>query len=117
MRKNAIDKTLTHIDGGICAPEGFSAGAVYCGIAAKGTPFYQENREDLALIVSNKLVPTACVYANEGVCGAPVCVTKKHLRFFSILASRMPSRLPRYSIWAVPMFVITQISGRAMDAR
>ncbi len=81
MRKNAIDKTLTPIDGGVCAPEGFSASAVYCGIAPFGTPFYQENREDLALIVSDKPVPTACVFANEGVYGAPVLVSKKHLRF------------------------------------
>ena len=80
MRKNGVNKTLTPIQGGVCAPDGFSAGAVYCGIAPKNTPFYNETREDLGVIISSKLVPTACVYASDGFCGAPIMVTKKHLR-------------------------------------
>ena len=80
MRKNGVNKNLMPILGGVCAPVGFSASAVYCGIAPKNTPFYNEEREDLGVIISDKLVPTACVYSANGLCGAPVSVTKKHLR-------------------------------------
>lgn len=80
MRKNGVNKELKPIDGGICAPKGFRASGVRCGIAPVSSPFYHPTREDLALIAADKLVPTACVYADSGECGAPVITTKKHLK-------------------------------------
>lgn len=80
MRKNGIDKKLTPIDGGVCAPDGFFAGGVRCGVAAENAPFYDKNREDIALILADKRVPTACVFARGKTVGAPVLVTKKHIQ-------------------------------------
>lgn len=73
LRKNGINRELIAIEGGVCAPEGFSANGVFCGIDASG-------REDISLIVSNRRCNAACVGASGGVCGAPVTVTKKHLK-------------------------------------
>ena len=72
MRKNGINRELRPIDGGICAPEGFKAGAVACGI--KG-----EDDLDLAMIVADKKCRTACVYSLLPTVGAPIPITKKHL--------------------------------------
>ncbi|WP_101908981.1 bifunctional glutamate N-acetyltransferase/amino-acid acetyltransferase ArgJ [Marasmitruncus massiliensis] len=63
----------TLIEGGVCAPKGFQAGAVHCGI--------RKNREkkDLALIVSSTPCTAAAVYTQNKVKGAPILVTKEHL--------------------------------------
>ena len=78
MRKNGINRELVPIDGGVCAPKGFQASGIYCGILP---PSYLENgapREDLGLIVGDNRYPTACVYTSGGLAGAPVRVCKKH---------------------------------------
>ncbi len=80
MRKNGINKRLTSIVGGVCAPDGFSAGGVRLGIAPENTPFYDENREDVALILADKRAATACVFTRGKTVGAPVVVTKKHIQ-------------------------------------
>ena len=36
MRKNGINRELRPIDGGVCAPEGYKANAVSCGIREDG---------------------------------------------------------------------------------
>ncbi len=72
MRKNGINRQIYPIDGGLCAPSGFTLGGVSCGI--KGT-----EQEDLALIVSERKCRTACVYSQTPVVGAPLVITKKHL--------------------------------------
>lgn len=77
MRKNGVNKELIPIDGGVCAPDGFKANGVYCGFDAENNP---QKREDLALILADKLFPTACVYAVGEVVGAPVTITKKHVK-------------------------------------
>ncbi len=73
MRKNGVNKRLTPIDGGVCAPSGFRAGGVRCGFLPNG------EREDLALILADKRVPTACVFSTGAICGATVEVAKKNL--------------------------------------
>ena len=78
MRKNGIDKRLVSIVGGVCAPDGFSAGGARLGIATETTPFYDEKREDVALILADKRVATACVFTRSKTVGAPVFITKKH---------------------------------------
>ncbi len=59
--------------GGICAPKGFLANGIHCGI--------RKNREkrDLALIYSETPASAAAVYTTNLVKGAPLTVTKKHL--------------------------------------
>ncbi|GAB1483956.1 hypothetical protein MASR2M78_27730 [Treponema sp.] len=47
---------MKKIDGGVCAPIGFSAGGVYCGIRKKN------DKRDLALIVSDRECTAAGMY-------------------------------------------------------
>lgn len=63
-------KTIT---GGICAPKGFKANGIHCGIRAGKT------KRDLALIVSEVPAATAAVYTTNLVKGAPITVTKKNI--------------------------------------
>ncbi|MBD5086654.1 MAG: bifunctional glutamate N-acetyltransferase/amino-acid acetyltransferase ArgJ [Clostridiales bacterium] len=58
---------------GVCAPKGFKANGVHCGI--------RKNKEkpDLALIVSEVDCSTACVYTQNKVKGAPILVTQKNV--------------------------------------
>ena len=61
------------IKGGVCAPLGFKASGVHCGIRKNKT------KEDLALVVSDVMCSAAAVYTTNKVKGAPILVTKKHL--------------------------------------
>lgn len=64
---------LTEISGGICAPKGFRANGVHCGIRKNKT------KKDLALIVADKRCACAGVYTTNLVKGAPILVTKKNI--------------------------------------
>jgi len=64
---------LTEIKGGICAPAGFSAAGIHCGLR-KGKGKY-----DLALIAADRVCDAAAVYTQNIVQGAPITVTKKNL--------------------------------------
>ena len=75
MRKNGIDRTLTPIEGGVCAPSGFLANGVYCGFIKR-----EDRREDLALIVAKKRCAVAGVFTKEGLHSAPVTLSKKRLQ-------------------------------------
>lgn len=67
-------KNIIPIENGICAPQGFFAGGVHCGIRKN------KDKKDLALIVSEKMCSAAAVYTQNKVQGAPITVTKKHLQ-------------------------------------
>ncbi|MGI6737638.1 MAG: bifunctional glutamate N-acetyltransferase/amino-acid acetyltransferase ArgJ [Anaerovoracaceae bacterium] len=60
--------------GGVCAPRGFRAGGVHCGIRDA-----DESKNDLALIVSEVPCAAAAVYTTNKVKGAPLAVTRAHL--------------------------------------
>ena len=64
---------MKKIEGGVCAPEGFKANGVHCGIRKNKT------KRDLALIVSDVRCSAACVYTQNLVKGAPIAVTKRHV--------------------------------------
>lgn len=64
---------LKEIDGGVCAPKGFKANGVHCGIRKN------KIKKDLALIVAEKRCATACVYTTNLVKGAPILVTQKNV--------------------------------------
>lgn len=72
MRKNGVNRELREIPGGVCAPAGFSASAVHCGISEEA------GKLDLGLIKAERRCPVACMYT-EGACGAPSEVTKRHV--------------------------------------
>ena len=73
MRKNSINRELRPIDGGVCAPEGYKANAVACGIKEDGSL-------DLAMILSERRCAVGCVYAQGNTLGGPVKVSKKNMR-------------------------------------
>lgn len=60
-------------EGGVCAPKGFSAAGVHCGIRKN------KEKKDLALIVADVKCATACVYTTNLVKGAPILVTKQNV--------------------------------------
>ena len=64
---------MKHIEGGVCAAKGFTAGGVHCGIRKN------HDKKDLALIVSEARAACACVYTTNLVKGAPIAVTKKNV--------------------------------------
>ena len=64
---------MKKISGGVCAPAGFRANGVHCGIRKNKT------KRDLSLIVSEKRASAACVYTTNLVKGAPIIVTKSHV--------------------------------------
>ena len=81
-------KGITFIEGGVCAAKGFRANGVQCGLAHKPLgDAAEENvipaakkKNDLALIVADKECSAAAVYTTNKVKGAPILVTKEHLR-------------------------------------
>ena len=65
---------MKKVSGGVCAPIGFKANGVHCGIRKN------KSKRDLALIVSDAPCSAACVYTQNLVKGAPIVVTKEHVR-------------------------------------
>ncbi len=65
---------LKEIQGGVCAPIGFKANGVHCGIRKNKT------KRDLALIVSEVPATAAAVYTQNLVKGAPLTVTKNNIQ-------------------------------------
>jgi glutamate N-acetyltransferase/amino-acid N-acetyltransferase len=61
------------IEGSVCAPKGFKANGVWCGIRKK------KDKRDLALIVSDAPCAAAGMYTNNIVKAASVLVTREHL--------------------------------------
>lgn len=64
---------MEYINGGVCAPEGFKASGIHCGIRKNKT------KRDLALIVSEKKASAAAIYTLNLVKGAPIYVTKSNI--------------------------------------
>lgn len=62
------------ISGGICAPQGFTANGIHCGIRKN------KEKKDLSLIYSKVPANAAAVYTTNLVKGAPLTVTKEHLQ-------------------------------------
>lgn len=70
------------IDGGVCAPKGFKANGVYCGIKKSANAEQNPNvphKNDLGMIVSDEMCTCAAVYTTNKVKGAPILVTKSNL--------------------------------------
>lgn len=58
---------------GVCAPKGFKAAGLHCGIRRN------HNRKDLALVMADVPCTAAAVYTTNKVFGAPITVTRMHL--------------------------------------
>ena len=66
---------FTEITGGVCAAQGFKAGGVHCGVKASSSP----DKNDLAMILSDRECTAAGVYTLNRVKAAPIYVTMDHL--------------------------------------
>ena len=66
---------INEISGGVCAAQGFKASGVHCGVKAGSSP----DKNDLALILSEKECAAAGVYTLNRVKAAPIYVTMDHL--------------------------------------
>ena len=66
---------INEISGGVCAAQGFKAGGVHCGVKATSSP----DKNDLAMILSEKECTAAGVYTLNRVKAAPIYVTMDHL--------------------------------------
>ena len=66
---------LNQISGGVCAAKGFPAAGVHCGVKAGSSP----DKNDLALILSEKECAAAATYTMNRVKAAPLYVTMDHL--------------------------------------
>ncbi|MGX8680206.1 MAG: bifunctional glutamate N-acetyltransferase/amino-acid acetyltransferase ArgJ [bacterium] len=64
---------MKNIQGGVCAPKGFTANGVIAGIKNR-------KKNDLSLIFSEVMCTAVGTYTQNKVKGAPNIVTKKHLR-------------------------------------
>ena len=64
---------MEYINGGVCAPKGFKAGGIHCGIRKN------KSKKDLALIVSDVKASAAAIYTLNLVKGAPIYVTKENI--------------------------------------
>jgi glutamate N-acetyltransferase/amino-acid N-acetyltransferase len=64
---------MKEISGGVCAPIGFVAGGVHCGIKASSS------KKDVALIYSPKPCTAAAVFTLNKVQAASVQVSRKHI--------------------------------------
>ncbi len=66
-------KKMKFIKGGVCAPKGFLASGIHCGIRRN------KEKKDLSLIYSEKKAAAAAVYTQNLVKGAPILITQKNL--------------------------------------
>lgn len=86
-------KNMTFVEGGVCAAKGFKANGVHCGISRKALaekpedsaaeanlPAETKKKNDLAMICADKPCTAAAMYTTNKVKGAPIAVTKKHLK-------------------------------------
>jgi len=73
MNKNIYDG-YTYVDGGVCAAKGFTANGLNCGLNP------DKNKNDLGMVFSEVPCVAAGVYTQNKVKGAPVTVTKEHLK-------------------------------------
>jgi len=83
---------VTFVDGGVCASKGFRANGIQCGLAHKPLTSTEENsavannalpakkKNDLALIVADKECTATAVYTTNKVKGAPILVTREHIK-------------------------------------
>lgn len=64
---------MREITGGVCAAQGFTAGAIRCGVKASSP------KDDTAVILSAVPCAAAAVYTRNRVKAAPLQVTREHL--------------------------------------
>jgi len=64
---------MKEVKGGVCAPKGFSAGGIRCGIKASS------QKKDLAVIFSQKVCNAAAMFTTNKVKAASVLVSRENI--------------------------------------
>ncbi|MDR2783166.1 MAG: bifunctional ornithine acetyltransferase/N-acetylglutamate synthase, partial [Treponema sp.] len=64
---------MKELHSGVCAPKGFRAGGIWCGIRA------DSRKRDLALIYSERTCVPAAMFTTNAVKGASLLVTRDHV--------------------------------------
>lgn len=72
-------ENIKFVEGGVCAAKGFKANGIQCGLSHAGASVTAK-KNDLALIVADKDCTAAAVYTTNKVKGAPILVTKGHIK-------------------------------------
>lgn len=70
---------IKFVEGGVCAAKGFKANGIQCGLAHAGASVTKK-KNDIALILADNICTSAAVYTTNKVKGAPIQVTKEHLK-------------------------------------
>lgn len=78
MKLQSVDN-IKFVEGGVCAAKGFRANGIQCGLAHAGA-HVTKKKNDLALIAADTECTAAAVYTTNKVKGAPILVTKEHLK-------------------------------------
>ncbi len=65
--------TLKKISGGVCAPKGFKAAGMHCGVRKN------RDKKDIAMIYSEVECQAAAIYTQNKVYGAPITVTRENI--------------------------------------
>ena len=73
MNKKVYDG-YKYVDGGVCAAMGYLANGINCGLNPEKT------KNDLGMVYSERVCNAAAVYTTNKVKGAPITVTKEHLK-------------------------------------
>ena len=73
MKKKTYEG-YTYVDGGVCAAKGFVANGINCGLNS------DKNKNDLGMVYCSTVCNAAAVYTQNKVKGAPILVTKEHLK-------------------------------------
>ena len=64
---------IKNISGGVCAPKGFKAAGMHCGVRRN------RSKKDIAMIFCDAPCTAAAVYTTNKVYGAPITVTRENL--------------------------------------
>lgn len=70
---------MKFVEGGVCAAKGFKANGIQCGLAHQGAAATNK-KNDIALILADNICNAVAVYTTNKVKGAPIQVTKEHLK-------------------------------------
>ena len=68
------ETNIKRIEGGVTYPAGFRASGIHCGLRKN------KSKKDLALILADKPCSAAAIYTTNKVYGAPITVTREHLK-------------------------------------
>ena len=66
-KEKIIPAEFSRIDGGVTAPLGYSAGAVYVGVKSR-----KKHKPDLAVLYSGQECACAALFTTNRLCAAPV---------------------------------------------